>query len=131
MAHFAEIGLDNIVLRVLVVNDDDIKDENGVESEAVGTVFLRNNYGGTWIQTSYNSRIRKRFAQVGGYYDSRLDAFIPPKPYSSWRLEETTCTWIPPEDHPKPNDHSQDPLNLNTWEWREDEQRWEQTNGVF
>lgn len=131
MAHFAEIGLDNIVLRVLVVNDNDTKNSDGIEQESIGSAFLRSVYGGTWLQTSYNKRIRKNFACIGGYYDSSRDAFIPPKPFPSWRLDEDTCTWQPPEGQPKPTDHENDPLILNTWEWREEGQFWEQTNGVF
>lgn len=125
MAHFAEIGQDNIILKVIVVNDKDTSDENGNEVESIGAHFLRETYGGTWLQTSYNSKIRKNFALVGGYYDSARDAFIPPKPWPSWRLDEETCTWLPPEGKPKPEDHS----NQRTWEWREEQQFWEQTNG--
>lgn len=124
MAHFAEIGLDNIVLKVIVVNDKDTADENGVERESIGQNFLRNLYGGTWLQTSYNKRIRKNFAMVGGFYDSSKDAFIPPKPWPSWRLDEVTCTWLPPIGKECPSTNG----GLNTYEWREENQCWEQTN---
>jgi hypothetical protein len=61
MAHFAEIGLNNVVLRVIVVNNDDCKDELGNESESVGVEFCRNLLGGTWVQTSYHGNIRKNY----------------------------------------------------------------------
>lgn len=78
MAHFAEIGLNNEVLRVIVVSNEDIKDENGVEQEEIGRAFCRNLLGGTWIQTSYNGTIRQNFAGIGYKYDSDLDIFVPP-----------------------------------------------------
>lgn len=100
MAHFAEIGLNNIVLRVIVVNNNDCLDENGQESEAKGIEFCRNLLGGTWLQTSYNSNIRKNYAGAGFTYDSDRDAFIAPKPYPSWVLNESTCIWEAPVAHP-------------------------------
>ena len=95
MAHFAEIGLNNTVLRVIVVHNNDCL-LNGVETESVGAAFCRNLFGGTWKQTSYNGTIRKNYAGVGYQYDSTRDAFIPPKPYASWVLNETTCRWDAP-----------------------------------
>lgn len=80
MAHFAEIGLNNTVLRVIVVNNDVLLDENGVEQEHLGAEFCRNLFGGTWVQTSYNGNFRGRFAGAGFYYDSALDEFIAPEP---------------------------------------------------
>ena len=102
MAHFAEIGLNNTVLQVIVVHNNELLDENGQESEAKGAQFCRNLFGGTWVQTSYNGKIRKNYAGIGFTYDSARDAFIPPKPYSSWNLDEQTCQWQPPT--PMPND---------------------------
>lgn len=100
MAHFAEIGLDNKVLRVIVVHNNELLDENGQESEAKGAEFCRNLLGGTWVQTSYNGRIRKNYAGTGHTYDTARDAFIPPKPYPSWVLNETTCRWDSPVPYP-------------------------------
>lgn len=93
MAHFAEIDQNNIVVRVLVVDN---------EYENIGADFLANqlNLGGRWIQTSYNANIRKNFAGLGYFYDEQLDAFIPPKPYPSWTLNLETCQWIPPKPYP-------------------------------
>lgn len=100
MAHFAEIGLNNTVLRVIVVHNNDCLDENGQESEAVGAEFCRNLFGGTWVQTSYNATMRKNYAGTGYTYDSTRDAFIPPKPFASWTLNETTCNWEAPTVYP-------------------------------
>lgn len=80
MAHFAEIGLNNTVLRVIVVNNNELLDENGVEQEHLGAEFCRNLFGGTWLQTSYNGNFRGRFAGTGYTYDSVLDEFIAPQP---------------------------------------------------
>lgn len=100
MAHFAEIGLNNTVLRVIVVHNNDCLDENGQESEAKGAEFCRNLFGGTWVQTSYNATMRKNYAGTGYTYDSTRDAFIPPKPFASWTLNETTCNWEAPTVYP-------------------------------
>jgi hypothetical protein len=99
MAHFAEIGLNNTVIRVIVVHNNELLD-NGIESEAKGAEFCRTLFGGTWLQTSYNGNIRKNYAGVGFTYDSHRDAFIPPKPYPSWVLDEATCRWDAPVPYP-------------------------------
>ncbi len=83
MAHFAEIGLNNTVLRVIVVDNKELLAENGVEQEAKGADFCRNLLGGTWVQTSYNGNMRQNFAAVGYTYDSDLDVFVPPVPTSN------------------------------------------------
>ena len=100
MAHFAEIGLNNVVLRVIVVANEDLMD-NGQESEAKGAEFCRNLLGGTWVQTSYNGNFRKNFAGIGFTYDQNRDVFIPPKPYPSWNLNEETCQWEAPVPMPQ------------------------------
>jgi hypothetical protein len=97
MAHFAKIGLNNIVTEILVVANRETMDSNGVEQESIGVEFLRNLTGHeTWIQTSYNGNIRKNYAGIGYTYDSQRDAFIPPQPYPSWNLNEETCRWDAP-----------------------------------
>lgn len=101
MAHFAEIGLNNVVQRVIVVNNNELLDENNVESEQKGADFCRNLFGGTWIQTSYNGTFRKNFAGAGFTYDSQRDAFISPKPFDSWVLNEDTCQWEAPTPMPE------------------------------
>lgn len=97
MAHFAKIGIDNIVLEVLVVANRETMDAQGNEQESIGVEFLKNLTGHeTWVQTSYNGNIRKNYAGIGFTYDHARDAFIPPKPYASWSLNEETCLWEPP-----------------------------------
>jgi hypothetical protein len=100
MAHFAEIDPNNAVLRVIVVANEELLDENGQESEAKGAEFCRNLLGGTWVQTSYNANFRKNFAGVDYTYDSGRNAFIPPQPFPSWVLNEETCQWAAPVAHP-------------------------------
>ena len=91
IAHFAELDENNIVLRVLVT-DNDFPNE--------GYDWLVDNLGGTWVQTSYNANFRKNFAGVGFSYDPERDAFIPPKPFESWTLNEDTCNWEAPVAYP-------------------------------
>ena len=103
MAHFAEIDENNIVVRVLVVDN---------EKENDGQNFLANELGlgGRWIQTSYNTYagvhklggnpLRKNFAAVGSTYDEARDAFILQKPFPSWVLNEDTCQWEAPIPYP-------------------------------
>lgn len=100
MAHFAELDGNDTVLRVIVVNNDVLVDENGVESEAKGVEFCTTLFGGVWVQTSYNSSFRKNYAGIGFTYDRQRDAFIPPQPYPSWLLDDTTCRWSAPVPHP-------------------------------
>lgn len=77
MAHFAEIDENNKVLRVIVVNNSDILDEEGSESELKGIEFCKNIFGGEWRQTSYSSSFRGHFAAAGFTYDPIADIFIP------------------------------------------------------
>lgn len=115
MAHFAKIDSNGIVVDVIVVNNDVLL-ENGIENEQKGKDFIQGLFGsGTWIQTSYNGSIRKNYAGIGYTYNSDKDAFIPPKPYSSWTLNETTCLWEAPVDHP---------TDGSVCEWDEENQQW-------
>jgi hypothetical protein len=105
MSHWAEIDENNIVLRVLVGDERAMTEEESYQ-------WLLDNLGGTWIQTSYNTKggvhglggtpLRKNYAGIGFTYDETLDAFIPPKPHDSWSLNEETCLWEAPI--PKPTD---------------------------
>lgn len=98
MAHFAKLNDSNIVEQVIIVNNNELLDESGNESEQKGIDFCSNLLGGRWIQTSYNRKIRKNFAGAGFTYDPIRDAFIPPKPEGEgWILDESDCTWINPE----------------------------------
>lgn len=99
MAHFAEIGSDNIVKRVVVIHNNELL-VDGVEQEAKGIEFCESLFGGTWVQTSFNGNFRKNFAGPDYTYDQLRDAFIPPKPYESWVLNEDSCKWEPPIPYP-------------------------------
>jgi hypothetical protein len=109
MAHFAEIDDNNTVIRVLVVPND---------AEDRGQDYLANdlNLGGTWIQTSYNANIRKNYAGVGFTYDAERDAFIAPKPFESWLLDEETCQWKAPIEYP---------TDGIMYQWNETDKDWE------
>lgn len=114
MAHFAELDTNNVVLRVIVVSNDDCKDASGNESEAVGVSFCERLLGGRWIQTSYNHNFRKQYAGIGFTYDAKADEFVAPKPYPSWKLDKKN-DWQPPVPRPK----SDDP-----YFWSEDDLAW-------
>ena len=112
MAHFAKLGVGNIIEKVEVVSNDI------ATSEQAGVDFLNNLYGtrDVWKQTSYNNNFRKNFAGIGYTYDLVREAFLPPKPYYSWTLNETTCLWEAPIAYP---DDGQE------YTWNETEQKWE------
>ena len=112
MAHFAKLKVGNIVEKVAVVSNDI------ATTEQAGVEFLQNLYGdrAVWKQTSYNNNIRKNFAGVGYTYDENRDAFIPPKPFNSWTLNETTCLWEAPVAYPTDGQN---------YTWNETNQTWE------
>lgn len=122
MAHFAELGMNNVVLRVIVVHNNELLDENGVEQEAKGVAFCRSLFGGTWVQTSYNANFRKNYAGEGFTYDSTRDAFIPPKPFASWVLNEDTCQWGSPVPYPTDVGTPEAPKR---YVWNEEAQQWD------
>lgn len=100
MAHFAKLSDDNVVLAIHVVNNSVIN-FNGVESEQAGIEFLSTLHGhSNWKQTSYNARIRKNYAGINYSYDESRDAFIPPKEFNSWVLNEDLCRWESPIEYP-------------------------------
>lgn len=80
MAHFAELDTNNVVLRVLVVSNDDITDSKGQEREELGVAFLHSLFGAEtrWVQTSYNGTIRGKYAGPGDTYDPEQDLFTAP-----------------------------------------------------
>jgi hypothetical protein len=98
MAHFAELDENNIVIRVIVVDNTKIIDEAGIEQELLGINFLKSIFGETtrWVQTSYNGNFRKNYAGAGYFYNQDLDAFIPPKPFDDWILNTDSCQWEDP-----------------------------------
>jgi hypothetical protein len=130
MASFAKIGLNSKVIEVLSVNNEVLKDSNGIEQEQLGIEFLTNIYGwAIWKQTSYNTHngihteggtpFRKNHAGIGYTYDEDRDAFIPKKPYNSWILNEQTCNWESPI--PIPSDASFE----KRYNWNETNLNWE------
>ena len=117
MAHFAKIGLNSKVIEVISVNNEVLKDSNGVEQESLGVDFLTKLTGwAIWKQTSYNNNIRKNFAAINYTYDEDRDAFIPKKPYKSWILNENTCRWEAPIAIPD---------NINSYNWNETTKNWD------
>ena len=120
MAHFAKINTDNIVVDVVVVKDSEILID-GSENEQKGIDFLNSlfNTNYNWKKTSYNtySGVHINFAGIGFTYDSGRDAFIPPKPFNSWSLNETTCQWEAPVAYPDDN---------KKYRWNEDTTSWDE-----
>jgi len=98
MSHFAQIDENNIVTQVIVVANEDIQDANGVEVEEIGVAFCKKLLGAetNWKQTSYNNNIRVRYAGIGYSFSEELNAFIPPKPWPSFVLNEETADWVSP-----------------------------------
>ena len=98
MAYFAKLGTGNIIEQVISINNSVITDANGVEQEQLGVDFINKLYNtrDVWKQTSYNKTFRKNYAGIGFQYDQTRDAFIPPKPFNSWILNEDTCLWNAP-----------------------------------
>ena len=122
MAHFAKLGKGNIIDKVEVVhNDIAITEQDGLN-------FLNNLYKtrDVWKQTSYNTYngehllggtpFRKNYATIGGTYDPERDAFIPPRLFESWTLNEDTCNWEPPTPYPDDDKY---------YNWNETTQQWD------
>jgi hypothetical protein len=127
MASFAKIGLNNKVIEVLSVVNEVIHDSNGIEQEVIGIDFLTKLTGyPVWKQTSYNTHggvhssggtpLRKNHASIGYTYDETRDAFIPPKPFNSWILNENTCRWEAPVAYPQ---------DENIYKWNEQTLSWD------
>ena len=118
MAYFAKLGTGNIVENVISINNSVITDSNGIEQEQLGVDFINKLYNtrDVWKQTSYNNNIRKNFAGIGFQYDQSRDAFIPPKPFNSWILNEDSCRWESPIPYPQDN---------NKYSWNEQTKSWD------
>jgi len=130
MASFAKIGLNNKVIEVLSVVNEVLHDSNGIEQEAIGIDFLTKLTGwAIWKQTSYNTKggvhllggipFRKNHAGIGYTYDEDRDAFISPKPFNSWILNEDTCLWNAPVAYP---------TDGKRYSWNETTQNWDLQN---
>ena len=128
MAYFAKLGTGNIVEQVISINNSVITDANGVEQEQLGNDFINKLYNtrDVWKQTSYNNNIRKNYAGIGYQYDQTRDAFIAPKPYQSWILNEDTCLWEAPVAMPELTQEQID--NRNYYAWNEQIKNWELKN---
>jgi hypothetical protein len=125
LAHFVALDANNVVTQVIVVANKDTADANGVEKEYIGAAFCEKLFGGTWKQTSYNGTIRKNYAGIGYTYDADIDAFVPPKPFASWTLNNETAQWEAPV--PMPEDAGTgEPPKMYSWDeattsWKETE----------
>ena len=109
MAHFAKLGIGNIITTIEVVHNDI------ATTEQAGVDFLNNLFGSrdVWKQTSYNTYggvhklggtpLRKNYASIGFTYDQTKNAFVPPQPFDSWTLNETSCLWEAPTAYPTDN----------------------------
>jgi hypothetical protein len=134
MAYFAKIGLNNKIIEVLSVHNNELLDSNGVEQEVNGINFLTKLTGWSiWKQTSYNTSggvhllggtpFRKNHAGIDYTYDETRDAFIAPKPYVSWILNENTCIWEAPIVRPELTQEQID--NKNYYFWNEETTSWD------
>jgi hypothetical protein len=118
MAHFAQLDENNIVTQVIVVHNNELM-LDGEESEDKGVLFCKSLYGSDtkWKQTSYNGSFRKNYAGIGYTFDKDRNAFIPPKSYNSWVLNETTCLWEAPVAYPSDG---------KVYFWNEDTVSWQE-----
>jgi hypothetical protein len=128
MAHYARLDENNIVTQVIVVSNDDCTDANGNEVESIGVAFCQKLLGAetNWKKTSYNNSIRVRYAGIGYSYNAELDAFIAPKPFASWVLNEETTDWESPVG-PAPSLTEAQVTALSYYTWDEENGEWDLT----
>ena len=119
MAHYCRLDENNIVIQVIVIDNKDTADANGVEKEYIGAAFCERLFGGTWKQTSYNGNIRKNYAGIGYTYNADIDAFVAPQPYASWTLD-ANAQWQAPTAMP---------TDGKMYSWNEETQTWVEVNG--
>jgi hypothetical protein len=116
MAHFAKINTNNIVEKIIAIDNNDCCGGVFPDSEICGQNFIQSlGLDGTWKQTSYNNSFRKKYAGIGFSYDQNKDIFISPKPFDSWVFDNTEQDWVAPL--PFPNDG-------NKYDWNENDQEW-------
>lgn len=114
MAHFAKLNEDNIVTQVVVVANEILLDDNGIEQEQKGIDFLNTTFGNAvWVQTSYNDSIRGQYAEIGGFYDSAKNKFFESSPFPSWTFNNEIEEWVAPVAKPE-----------GTYAWNEENQEW-------
>ena len=124
MAHFAKIDENNVVTQVIVVDNKDITDPHtGQEDEILGIAFCKKLLGGNWVQTSYNNNLRVRYAGIGYTYNRAIDAFVPPKPFESWVLNNETADWESPVG-PAPALTEEETAAFSRYEWDEENGAW-------
>jgi hypothetical protein len=112
MAHYAFLNENNIVTEVITGVD-----ENYLLDGLIPQEWYSNFRGQKCVRTSYNGNIRKNYAGLGFLYDEERDAFIPPKPFNSWILNEDTCQWEPPAAYPTDD---------KSYIWNENQRNWEE-----
>jgi hypothetical protein len=127
MAHYAKLDENNVVTQVIVVDNKDCADANGVEKEYIGAAFCERLFGGTWKQTSYNGNMRKNYAGIGYTYNADIDAFVPPKPFASWLLNNETAQWEAPTPMPEDAGTGEPPKR---YQWDEVTVSWKEVETV-
>ena len=121
MAHFAQLDENNVVTQVIVVSNNELLDASGVEREEMGIGFCQRLFGGNWKQTSYNHNFRKRYAGIGYTYNADLNAFIPPKPFASWVLDNDEANWKAPVAQPADMGYGE---GQKMYSWNEETTSW-------
>ena len=142
MASFAKINEDNEVVSVLTVNDEDVLNDQNVETESVGQAYLETHHSWPahlWIQTSYNTisnthrldgtAFRGNYAGIGFTWDPENQKFWPPKPYPSWVKHDDSCSWKSPiGDAPELTAEEKDAAK--SYSWNEANQTWDLTDAL-
>ena len=125
MAHFAELSQANIVLRVVVIDNNDViangGDQSATAEKAVEQIVPFSKWGVKWVQTSYNNNFRKQYAGIGYTFDSVKDKFIAPQPYASWSLDAND-DWQAPVAYPTVTTYGDNVRYFISWD--EAGQRW-------
>ena len=125
MAHFAELDNNNVVLRVVVVGNDCVPSDEHIDGETWCVNFFKTP---NWKQTSYNNNFRKQYCGVGFTFDAAKNIFIGPKPHASWALD-ANGDWQAPVTYPTVTTYgSNDPLDIYSISWDEDNLRWTATD---
>jgi hypothetical protein len=128
MAYFAELDTNNIVIQVIIIDDEDILNDSGEQSEEIGQSICNSisENDNIWKQTHFpddtgNILKRKNYAGIGFSYNESLDAFIPPQPFISWTLDEIICNWESPLPCPEGEEK---------WLWNESTVSWDEIEEI-